>query len=300
MGRVRMFCLSTAVVAAILVLIVLSMAADKAFFARVPSGTALDFAVRPVGCGPVPNGPQRIRRADAAAGGPAPAEAYPAPAAAGTTVKTPGNVKAGPAKVLSSLPVKGRIVFITIDDGWYPSWHVLRLMKKYHLPVTAFLIEQAARKHPDYWRAFLAAGGDIEDHTLSHLPLNRLSPAGMKKQIALPLEYYRQLGARPFLLRPPYGAYDARVCQIAASCGIDDVIMWDAEMSKKYGLSVDGDHLQPGDIILLHWTPYLDGQLDELLDILRQNRFGVADLASAISNPDHPRVSWLDVSPAGE
>ncbi|OAT86104.1 hypothetical protein A6M21_04090 [Desulfotomaculum copahuensis] len=299
-----MFRFPATVAAAALVLIVLSMAADKAFFARVPSGTALDLAVRPVQCGPVPAGQQRLRRADAAPAGTAPAEAYPAPAAAvpaaGITVKPTGNIKAGPAKVLSSLPVKARAVFITIDDGWYPSWHVLRLMKKYHLPVTAFLIEQAAREHPDYWRNFLAAGGDIEDHTLSHLPLSRLSPAGMKTQIAAPLEYYRRLGARPFLLRPPYGAYDARVCQTAAACGIDDVIMWDAEVSNRYGLSVDSDHLQPGDIILLHWTPWLDGQLDELLDILRQNRFGVADLAAAINDPEHPRVSWLDESPAGE
>jgi len=69
----------------------------------------------------------------------------------------------------------GRAIYITVDDGWTPSSQVLVTMRRTHLPVTAFLIEQAAQRNLAYWRAFAEAGGTIEDHTVSHPNLTKLS-----------------------------------------------------------------------------------------------------------------------------
>ena len=40
----------------------------------------------------------------------------------------------------------GGAVYITIDDGWTPSAQVLAIMRRTHVPVTAFLIQKAARR----------------------------------------------------------------------------------------------------------------------------------------------------------
>ena len=70
----------------------------------------------------------------------------------------------------------GRAIYITIDDGWTPSAEVLALMHRTYLPITAFLISEAAREHLSYWKEFVAAGGMIGDHTVSHPRLTTLTP----------------------------------------------------------------------------------------------------------------------------
>ncbi len=69
----------------------------------------------------------------------------------------------------------GRAIYITIDDGWTPSAEVLALMHQTYLPITAFLIAEAAQEHLSYWKAFVAAGGMIGDHTVSHPYLTKLT-----------------------------------------------------------------------------------------------------------------------------
>src|SRR5262249_60950790 len=74
----------------------------------------------------------------------------------------------------------GGAIYITVDDGWTPSPRVLDIMRQTHLPVTAFLIEQAAQRDLPYWRSFVQAGGAIEDHTGSHPPPPQQTPSQAK------------------------------------------------------------------------------------------------------------------------
>ena len=76
----------------------------------------------------------------------------------------------------------GRAIYITIDDGWTPSAEVLALMHRTYLPITAFLISEAAREHLSYWKEFVAAGGMIGDHTVSHPRLTTLTPGRVTTQ----------------------------------------------------------------------------------------------------------------------
>ena len=89
----------------------------------------------------------------------------------------------------------GGAVYITIDDGWTPSAQVLAIMRRTHVPVTAFLIQKAAQENLGYWRAFAAAGGLISDHTFSHpnltrLPLRQATAQWAKDRIALALHLH--------------------------------------------------------------------------------------------------------------
>ncbi|MDA8442137.1 MAG: polysaccharide deacetylase family protein [Peptococcaceae bacterium] len=197
------------------------------------------------------------------------------------------------ANVIWALPPTERAVFITIDDGWYPNSAVLQIMQHYHLPITAFLIEQAAAEHPAYWREFVRAGGDVENHTFSHPNLTQSSLTGMEQQIKQPMAYFTALASRPVLFRPPYGDYNHTVCQVVYQAGIKHVIMWSAVMSNGVLKTYNDKQLQPGAIILLHWVPGVDAEVQKLMTILATDHLGVASLPVAIAHPGHFPVTML-------
>ncbi len=200
----------------------------------------------------------------------------------------------GPAApVIWRLPLNQRAVYITIDDGWFPSQGVLSLMRQYHLPVTAFLIQEAAAEHRFFWQEFLKDGGHIEDHTYSHPPLTRIPESQDLTQISDPIGYFKAMGASPDELRPPYGDYDRAVQKIAYKAGIKYIVMWNAVMSGGKLQTWNGQPLAPGDIVLLHWIPGLDGNLAGLIHILQHQNLGVASLDDALDGrPVH--VAWLN------
>ena len=98
-----------------------------------------------------------------------------------------------------------------MDDGWTPSPQVLTIMRRTQLPVTAFLIERAARRDLPYWRAFVQRGRHGGDHTVSHPNLTKLTLGQATAQWGQARRALGQLlGQVPFLGRPPYGAFDPR------------------------------------------------------------------------------------------
>ena len=205
---------------------------------------------------------------------------------------SPSITSVGPIKATYEFPVNKPVVYITIDDGWYPNQEVLKLMQQYHLPITTYLIEQAAQKHPDYWHEFVNAGGRIEDHTFNHPFLTHLSLADQKNQISQPLDYFRQYGPPPDELRPPYGDFNSEVEQTAKDSGIKYIVMWDAEMKNATFSTRSGLGLKSGDIILLHWEPGLDQELLKLLNIIQKQNLGIADLTQAL-NGEPLTICWL-------
>jgi peptidoglycan/xylan/chitin deacetylase (PgdA/CDA1 family) len=164
----------------------------------------------------------------------------------------------------------GRAVYITVDDGWTPSPQVLAIMRISHLPVTAFLIGQAARQNLPYWRAFVRAGGTVGDHTVSHPDLTRLSLARATTQwgqARLALGHW--LGRAPVLGRPPYGAFDPTVQAAGYRGGLTALVGWSATVDSAGIQTWDGRPLTAGEIVLLHWVPGLGPQLARLLTVIR-------------------------------
>ena len=201
-------------------------------------------------------------------------------------------VPPGPAApVVWSVPIKQRAVFITIDDGWFPRPKVLQLMRLYHLPLTAFLIQEAAEQNVPYWQEFVKLGGSVEDHTYSHPFLTKVSPSEDLMQISSPINYFRQFGANATELRPPYGNCDIVVQKMAAKAGIKYVVMWDAIMDNGKLTTYNGKPLSPGDIVLLHWLPGVGQDLETLLGILKQDNLGVASLSDVLDGRP-VRVVW--------
>jgi peptidoglycan/xylan/chitin deacetylase (PgdA/CDA1 family) len=176
----------------------------------------------------------------------------------------------------------GRAIYITIDDGWTPSAEVLDLMHQTYLPITAFLIADAARQNLSYWKAFVAAGGMIGDHTVSHPYLTRLT----RRQATAQWGQDRTLlggwlGQTPAVGRPPYGAYDHAVEVAAARGGLTALAGWSATMSGDRIETWNGKPLSPGEIVILHWVPGLGDQLTALLAAIRAGHLNPTPLTPA-------------------
>jgi peptidoglycan/xylan/chitin deacetylase (PgdA/CDA1 family) len=185
----------------------------------------------------------------------------------------PASIPARPeTPVYSFAHSAGRAVYITVDDGWTPSQQVLAIMRNTRLPVTAFLIEQAAEQHLAYWRAFVGAGGMVADHTVSHPNLTKLSLAQATTQWAQARQASgRLLGQTPVLGRPPYGAVDRTVRAAAHRSGLKILVGWSAVADSGGIHTWDGKRLRPGEIVLLHWVRGLGRQLTRLLAVTRED-----------------------------
>lgn len=178
-------------------------------------------------------------------------------------------------------------VYITMDDGWYVDPGVLALMKEDHVPVTTFLIQDAAAEHLSFWRAFVAAGGTIEDHTVNHPDLSKMSAVAAKDQWVQAADGFQQwFGTRPTLGRPPYGAVNPHVLSEAGAAGLQDVVMWSASFNpnKRDGRlqTYDGKPLRAGEIILLHWEPGVVQELQQVLKACQQLNLVPAPLLSGL------------------
>ena len=176
-----------------------------------------------------------------------------------------------------------RAIYITVDDGWTPSAKVLELMRQTHLPVTAFLILQAAERNLPYWRAFVAAGGTVGDHTVSHPNLTKLSLRQATTQWGQARTGLgRLLGHTPVMGRPPYGAFDRTVQAAAFRGGLKALVGWSASVGSTGGVQTwDGRKLEPGEIVLLHWVPGLGGQLVRLLRVIHAEHLNPTPLTPA-------------------
>jgi peptidoglycan/xylan/chitin deacetylase (PgdA/CDA1 family) len=189
----------------------------------------------------------------------------------------------------------GGAIYITVDDGWTPSPQVLDIMRRTHLPVTAFLIEQAAQRNLWYWRAFAAAGGTIGDHTVSHPNLTKLSLGSATTQWGdARLALGKWFGHAPVLGRPPYGAFNPAVEAAAYRGGLKILVGWSATVDSDGIRTWNGKSLEPGEIVLLHWVPGLGQQMTKLLKVIHAKHLTPAPLTPASFAGQAPQARSLD------
>jgi peptidoglycan/xylan/chitin deacetylase (PgdA/CDA1 family) len=175
-----------------------------------------------------------------------------------------------------------RAIYITVDDGWTPSARVLAIMRRTNLPVTAFLIQEAAQRNLPYWLAFVRAGGTVGDHTVSHPDLSRLTLSQATAQWAQARQTLGHwLGTTPVLGRPPYGDFDPTVEAAAYRSGLSSLVGWSVTVDSDGIQTWNGRGLEPGEIVLLHWVPGLGHQLTELLAAIHRQHLHPMPLTAA-------------------
>jgi peptidoglycan/xylan/chitin deacetylase (PgdA/CDA1 family) len=173
-----------------------------------------------------------------------------------------------PAWATWNVPTADRVVFFTIDDGWYRTPEAARFIADHQLPITAFPLPMPSGFQPDYFRQVTAVpGSSIQDHTVSHRDLTTLSPAEQQAEICSARDYDQKLyGVTPTVFRPPYFAWNAATLQAAANCGMRTVLTATADFTSGASNVYHGGPLQPGDVVIMHFTDTLATDLQRALD----------------------------------
>ncbi|MBT2524612.1 polysaccharide deacetylase family protein [Streptomyces sp. ISL-99] len=207
---------------------------------------------------------ERLRRAQALRAAAAkkwglarPPLAAPPPPAVKPKITTRKGFSAGPGlpPVFTTVPVKERVVFLTMDDGAEKDPELLRMMTELGIPYSAFLSDYLVRENYGYFERMQGRGVALHNHTLNHRYMPGLSYKQQRREICGMQDVIEQrYGKRPRLFRPPYGNYNADTLRAARSCGIEAVPLWAAEAfpDRMEWREWDRD-LHPGDIILTHF-----------------------------------------------
>jgi peptidoglycan/xylan/chitin deacetylase (PgdA/CDA1 family) len=168
--------------------------------------------------------------------------------------KAPPTVD-GKAPVIRRIPTDKRYVFITIDDGDIKDPDAVALILRSGFRPTLFLAQKYVTGSAAYFADIRdKTGADIEDHTINHPSLRGRPYEFQRKEICDNADAETaEFGRRPVLIRPPYGNWDVNTQKAAATCGMRAIVLWTAAVNDGVVQFQTGDHLNPGDIVLMHF-----------------------------------------------
>src|SRR5438876_9473642 len=161
----------------------------------------------------------------------------------------------------SSVHVDEPYIALTFDDG--PSAtltpKLLDLLAAHHIHATFFVIGENVAQHPEIVKRAAREGHEIGNHSWSHPNLAKISDENVRSQIKRTEEAISgAIGARPVLLRPPYGSLTARQKHFIHDELGYEIVLWDVDPYdwKRPGPTVVTNRIvketRPGSIVLSH------------------------------------------------
>ncbi len=202
------------------------------------TGLAIAFAfaacqsVRTQGDPAVTSDPNAIISSSAPSGD---ATASPSPEAVDTPTPVPPTPTPTPKPrqhVYNSVDVDGPYIAITFDDGPHPKLtpQLLDLLKARGIPATFFVVGKSVAEYPEIVQRMDAEGHEVANHTWNHPSLTKLGAAGVKSQMdRTDAAIVKAIGKRPTIMRPPYGATNARLNRALDEDYGQKVIMWSVD-----------------------------------------------------------------------
>ena len=202
-----------------------------------------------------------------------------------------------PAASAQALPVtyrvdtKDPVVFITIDDGIVTSSAGLVYVEKHRIPITSFLTSSQVTDSKVRYFERISRWGSVQNHTTAHASLATSDAALIKSQVCpAQVDFRRTFGTKPWMLRPPYGAGpEGHVLHdVVRRCHISDIVMWDTVVEQGRISYRYGDGLNPGSVILLHYSANLATDLKVAVTAARARGLKPANLADYLTPPAKP------------
>jgi peptidoglycan-N-acetylglucosamine deacetylase len=214
----------------------------------------------------------------------------------------------------SPSPCPGCTVYLTFDDG--PSIYtpqILSTLEAKGVPATFFVLGERAVQFPSNVQREHADGDGIGDHTWDHPDLTTLTTDQVRSELQSTADEIASLtGARPTLWRPPFGAFNDTVTQIASSLGLS-MRLWDVNPSDFNMPGTDVivssvvNNVRNGSIVLLHdgsqETNFDRSQtvaaLPTIIDTLRAAgySFGSLSTVSGAPTPNAPTGPTVPIGP---
>jgi peptidoglycan/xylan/chitin deacetylase (PgdA/CDA1 family) len=271
-------------VAAALLIIVIALARGDA---GSPFQTAIESTLTPAQVAKLPWKQPYV----SGSAGPLDGRGLPAPAAQRAAVRRYYRI---------GMPIycaggRGNFAALTFDDG--PAQYspeVRRQLMRAGAQSTFFLVGRAVSEDPPGARESAEMGG-VANHTWTHANLEQASSRRLRDELASTSQALAQATRQPVtLMRPPYGARDARVDRAVHRMGMLP-IMWDVDSRDSAGagsaeIAANADEgMRPGAIILMHDT--YDRSLAALPNVLKAAKANGVRLVSV------PQLLALDPPP---
>lgn len=200
---------------------------------------------------------------------------------------------------------RGSALAFTFDDGPGVYTHyALKKLTQAHERATFFVVGKSIEAWPG-WLVRELKLATLGDHTYTHPDLLELPPEEVASELGRDKQLIERDSGQPvYLFRPPYGAQNAVVNQIAKRLGLLD-IMWSFDSQDSLGANYAGiiknveADMRPGAIILMHENR---GQtiraLTTLLPVLHQRHLRSVSLPELFAT-DPPSAAQLRQGLAG-
>jgi peptidoglycan/xylan/chitin deacetylase (PgdA/CDA1 family) len=223
------------------------------------------------------------------------------PAAPRSSPKTKSSGAPEAPITFSAVHVDGPYIALTFDDG--PSAKLtpklLDLLAAHHIKATFFVIGENVAEHPEIVARAAHEGHEIGNHSWSHPNLGKMSDDAVRGQLRRTEDAIKSAtGARPTLLRPPYGSITARQKRwIHGEFGYE-IVLWDVDPLdwKRPGPAVVRNRIvkqtRTGSIVLAH--DIHPGTIDAMpatLEQLEANGFKFVTVSELIqmARPETPK-----------
>ncbi len=139
-------------------------------------------------------------------------------------------------RTLTEGPTNERVVALTYDDGPNPPYtaRILDVLEKEHVHATFFLVGRAVHAYPGIVEREVRDGDAIGNHTWDHrhliiMPRSQVRSSLQRTDAAI----YAATGEHTNLMRPPFGARDWIVMQVAHKMGYT-VVMWSVPLARDW------------------------------------------------------------------
>ncbi|QTH44821.1 polysaccharide deacetylase family protein [Cohnella sp. LGH] len=185
-----------------------------------------------------------------------------------------------------------KVVLLTFDDGPKSPETLdplLDTLDKHQAKAIFFVNGYRVKANPELLKKIDERGQPIGNHSWDHIDLKKEKAPKIKEQIEGVQEIVKEtIGKAPVYFRPPFGASNDSVRQIAKDNGLlfmtwsNGSLDWDMNKlaeDKRPQTVIDNvlEQLHPGSNILMHELPWTAKALDELLTQLEDKGYSFVD-----------------------
>lgn len=177
---------------------------------------------------------------------------------------------------------QAKFVALTFDDG-PDSVHtprILDILKQKGVRATFFVLGERATNNQELIRRIVQDGHVIGSHSTQHVALNKLSYDERRKELEETNHLLAGMGIKVQWFRPPFGAYDRRLIDLAHALGMRTVLWtvdpqdWQQEVEPEEIVRRVMGRVENGSVILLHAiNPRTVTALPQIIDNLRERGF---------------------------
>lgn len=182
-------------------------------------------------------------------------------------------------------------IAISFDAAWGNEFtdDILDTLDKYNIKSTFFLVGFWVDKYPDDVKEIVNRGHEIGNHSTKHPDMTKLSREQMASELTITEEkIFKLTNKKPILFRPPFGAYNDSVIQVARELGYYP-IQWDIDSLDWKELGVEPvidrviKNVGSGSIVLFHNNAkYIKEYLPIVIERLQEKGFEIIPISELI------------------